>query len=246
MHTEKWLLSALFLAATMSAGNAAGENAIRGQIAPPSQSLLFASPLLSESEQADYRASIRAAKDGAERERIRAAHYELMKARAKERGYALPETRPAAVGEAGNAFGPRLIPEEERAAQRALLRGAVKQPSAEVAGPPQGKPAAGTPPGTREQAVASRQRPIEAISEVGARPTTPGVSAARPPESLLGGVVLSGIDALFGPQLMSEEERAVFRARLRRAKSDGERQAIHAERDEQMRLRAKEKGIALP
>jgi len=62
----------------------------------------------------------------------------------------------------------------------------------------------------------------------------------------LGSIALPGMDAIFGPELMSEAEKAAFRARLRSAKSDGERQAIRAERDEQMRLRAREKGVTLP
>lgn len=108
MHRKQWLLPVLCLAATASVGTAAEENVVRRQGAPQSQGVLFVTPLLSEIEQAAYRAAIRAAKDESEKERIRSAHYELMKARAKERGYALPENRPAAAGVAGNAFGPQF------------------------------------------------------------------------------------------------------------------------------------------
>lgn len=241
MHGRICLLPALFLAAITSTGNAAEEDTVRGQIAPQSQSILFASPLLSEPEQADYRARIRAAKDGPERERIRSAHYELMKARAKERGHALPETKPAAVGEAGNAFGPKLMTEEERAAQRAALRGAGKAPIGAAARPTDGNPPvkAGLPSVPTQAAVLGK--PDGAVNAV-----IPNTPPAKPAESFLGSMALPGIDAIFGPQLMSEEEKAAFRARLRIAKSDGERQAIRAERDEQMRLRAKAKGVTLP
>ncbi|MFA6443707.1 MAG: hypothetical protein WCV99_15320 [Sterolibacterium sp.] len=62
----------------------------------------------------------------------------------------------------------------------------------------------------------------------------------------MGVVALPGIDRLFGPQLMTEEEKAAFRARLRAAKSDADRQAIRAERDQLFQLRAKENGMASP
>lgn len=247
MHGRKCLLPALFLAAITSTGNAAEEDTVRGQIAPQSQNILFASPLLSEPEQADYRARIRAAKDGPERERIRAAHYELMKVRAKERGHALPEIKPAAVGEAGTAFGPKLMTEEERAAQRATLRGAGKAPIGAAARPTDGNPPVkASLPSVPTQAAVLGKPAGEVKTDGGVNAAIPNTPPAKPAESFLGSMALPGIDAIFGPQLMSEEEKAAFRARLRSAKSDGERQAIRAERDEQMRLRAKAKGVTLP
>lgn len=59
-------------------------------------------------------------------------------------------------------------------------------------------------------------------------------------------VVMPGVEGLFGPELMGEDERAAYRARLRGAKSDGERQTIRAERDREMRARAKALGVKLP
>lgn len=247
MHRKRWLLPALCLAATASAGTAAEENVVRRQSAPQSQGVLFATPLLSETEQADYRASIRTAKDESEKERIRSAHYELMKARAKERGYALPENRPAAAGEAGNAFGPQLITEEERAAQRARLRSTKTEPSGDAIRPARREPAMEMAlPVRPEQAVESRRRADEVKLDAGAKAVTPSPPLATPAAPAMGAVVFPGIDSIFGPQLMTEEEKSAFRAKLRSAKSDGERQAIRAERDQQMRLRAKEKGMTLP
>lgn len=247
MDREKWLLPVLFLAAATSTGSAAEERAVGGQMAPQSQSILFATPLLSESEQADYRASIRAAKDAAERERIRAAHYELMKARAKERGHALPENRPAAVGEAGGAFGPSLNNEAERAARRASARSPGSAPADDAIRPTRVETAPATAlPGPPEKAAVSGQRAGAAKPDNSVKVVTPSSSSATPAEPTMGAVVLPGIDTLFGPQLASEEERAAFRARLRAAKSDGERQAIRAERDQLLRLRAKEQGVTLP
>lgn len=249
MHRNKWLLPALWLAVTASAGTAAEQEEVRRQSAPQSQGVLFATPLLSETEQADYRARIRTATDESDRERIRTAHYELMKARAKERGYALPENRPAAAGEAGNSFGPQLITEEERAAQRARMRSAGSAPSGEAIRPARRETAVEMAlPVRQEQAIESSRRAGEVKLDAGADAVTvtPGSPSATPAAPAMGAVVLHGIDTIFGPQLMTEEEKAAFRAKLRRAKSAEERQAIRAERDQQMRLRAKEKGVALP
>ena len=240
MHRKQWLLPVLCLAATASVGAAAEENVVRRQSAPQSQGVLFVTPLLSETEQAAYRTSIRAAKDESEKERIRSAHYELMKARAKERGYALPENRPAAAGVAGNAFGPQLTTEEERAAQRARMRSAGSEPSGEATRPARRAPAV-------EMALPIRQeQAVEVKSDDGAKALTPSRPSATPAAPAMGAVVLPGIDTIFGPQLMTEEEKAAYRARLRRAKSDEERQAIRAERDQQLQLRAKEKSMAPP
>jgi len=242
------LLPALLLAATASAGIVADENGLRKQVESQSQGVLFATPLLSEAEQASYRAKIRAAPDASERERIRAAHYELMKARAKERGHALPDSRPAAVGEAGNAFGPELAAEPQRAAQRALLRSAGQRPPDETIMPVSREPAVDTKTSTDlpEQAAVSGKRVGEVTIDRGRTVMTPDSPSAKAAEPVLGSIALPGIDAIFGPELMSEAERATFRARLRSAKSDRERQAIRTQRDEQMRLRAKEKGVTLP
>lgn len=248
MLRKKKLLLALFVTTTMSAGSFAEENPLRRPAEQQSRAELFATPLLSETEQADYRARIRSASDAAERERIRAAHYELMKARAKERGRALPDRRPAAVGEAGNTFGPELTTEEERAAQRARSRNAGKRaPEATIRAsgdkPPLGEKSAAD---LTERAVASSNPVGEATPERG--PTVrkmPDAPAAKATEPGFGSFSLPGMDAVFGPDLMSEAERAAFRARLRSARSDQERQAIRTERDDQMRQRAKEKGVTL-
>lgn len=51
---------------------------------------------------------------------------------------------------------------------------------------------------------------------------------------------------IYGSQLMTREERAAFRARMRAAKTQEERDKIRAEHHEQMKSRAKEKGVTLP
>ena len=247
MHLKKWLLLALVLAATASGASIAEEHPARKQVAAEGQTVLFATPLLSEAEQADYRARIRAASDAVERERIRAAHYELMKARARERGRTLPDSRPAAVGEAGNAFGPQLTAEEQRAAQRARTRSAGERLPDAAIPPVRGEPAVAKKASTDlpERAVVST-KPAGEATPVQPALTNPDAPAAKAAEPVFGNIGLQGMDAICGPELMSEAEKAAFRARLRSARSDGERQAIRTERDEQLRLRAREKGVTLP
>jgi hypothetical protein len=184
------------------------------------QGAFFGPQLLSEEEQAAYRARIRKAKTSEEAEGVREEHYELMKARAKEKGVALPEKRPPVGGGMGNVFGPQLMTEEERAAYRARVRSAK----------------------TKE---ASDKIRTEQHEELEARAKEKGIippETPAPKEGASGGVMA----AIFGPQLMTEDEQATYRARLRRAKSQEEREMIRAERNRQMQTRAKEKGVVLP
>ncbi len=51
---------------------------------------------------------------------------------------------------------------------------------------------------------------------------------------------------IYGSQLMTAQERAEHRDRMRNAKSDAERQQIRNEHHERMRIRAKERGVTLP
>jgi len=53
-------------------------------------------------------------------------------------------------------------------------------------------------------------------------------------------------DQVYGSQLMTDEERAEYRARLRSAKTREERDQIRKEHHERMKERAKERGITLP
>ena len=231
----------------MATAGVAAEEATDPSIRPQSQGVLFTKPLLSETEQAEYRARVRAAKDEEGRERIRAEHYELMKARAKERGYALSEQRPATTGVNGDNFGPQLIGEDQRAAQRAKLRGEKRE---QVWGPSGLAPDEATekmprPPRQQPESEMDRRAGVAIVDDAAkAHSASP---AARPQARLLAApLTLPGIESIFGPQLMTEEEKSAFRARLRRANSDDERQAIRAERDQQIGLRAREKGLTLP
>lgn len=53
-------------------------------------------------------------------------------------------------------------------------------------------------------------------------------------------------EPVYGSQLMSREERTAYRAKMRAAKTPEEREKIRAEHHEQMKARAKEKGVTLP
>ncbi len=53
-------------------------------------------------------------------------------------------------------------------------------------------------------------------------------------------------DAIYGSQLMSEQERNEYRARMRAAKTAEEREQIRNEHHERMQKRAEEQGLSLP
>lgn len=53
-------------------------------------------------------------------------------------------------------------------------------------------------------------------------------------------------EQIYGSQLMTRKERLEYRARMRAAKTAEERQRIRNEHHEQMKERAKAKGITLP
>ena len=51
---------------------------------------------------------------------------------------------------------------------------------------------------------------------------------------------------IYGSQLMTQEERSAYRAQMRNAKTAQEREQLRKEHHERMKVRAKEKGVALP
>jgi len=53
-------------------------------------------------------------------------------------------------------------------------------------------------------------------------------------------------EQVYGSQLMTREERVAYRAKMRAAKTQEEREKIRAEHHEQMKARAKERGVTLP
>ncbi|OHE07785.1 MAG: hypothetical protein A2513_03960 [Sulfurimonas sp. RIFOXYD12_FULL_33_39] len=53
-------------------------------------------------------------------------------------------------------------------------------------------------------------------------------------------------ESVYGSQLMTQKERTEYRSKMRDAKSAEEREKIRAEHHEQMKVRAKEKGVTIP
>ncbi|GAO34984.1 hypothetical protein SCT_0364 [Sulfuricella sp. T08] len=53
-------------------------------------------------------------------------------------------------------------------------------------------------------------------------------------------------EQVYGSQLMTQEERMAYRTKMRAAKTQEERERIRAEHHEQMKVRAKERGVTLP
>jgi Flp pilus assembly protein TadD len=51
---------------------------------------------------------------------------------------------------------------------------------------------------------------------------------------------------VYGSQLMTQQERNEHRNKMRAAKTEQERERIRAEHHEQMKVRAKERGVTLP
>jgi hypothetical protein len=64
------------------------------------------------------------------------------------------------------------------------------------------------------------------------------------------GLMTSGAIAadepIYGSQMMTNQERIEHRTKLRAAKTVEEREQVRLEHHEQMKLRAKERGVALP
>ena len=53
-------------------------------------------------------------------------------------------------------------------------------------------------------------------------------------------------ERIYGSQLMTQKERNAYRAKMRAAKTAEERERIRNEHHEQMKMRAKERGVTLP
>ncbi|MGE5028260.1 MAG: hypothetical protein ACM3JK_07280 [Betaproteobacteria bacterium] len=92
---------AVMSSAAMSQDQAQQQDQVRQQ----DQQRIYGSQLMTPEERNAYRAKMRSAKTQEEREKIRAEHHEQMKARAKERGIALPDEPPMKGGGMGRGGG---------------------------------------------------------------------------------------------------------------------------------------------
>lgn len=72
------------------------------------------------------------------------------------------------------------------------------------------------------------------------------LSGAAQAESAAGQGVGREDDQVYGVQLMTQQERLVYRNRMREAKTEAEREQIRAQHHEQMRERARKRGVVLP
>jgi hypothetical protein len=83
-------------------------------------------------------------------------------------------------------------------------------------------------------------------SAFGDPPATPKPPAPSTAEAPADQVAAKPQPRVYGWQLMTEQERADFRAKMRSLKTPEERQAFRRQHHEQMKARAKERGVTLP
>ena len=75
---------------------------------------------------------------------------------------------------------------------------------------------------------------------------SPGVALSADKMTLPEPTQIQDLEQIYGSQLMTQQERDEFRARMRAAKSTEEQEQIRAEHHERMKERAKAQGIMLP
>ncbi len=73
-----------------------------------------------------------------------------------------------------------------------------------------------------------------------------GAVGASEQEQTRQGTEMQEQEQIYGSQLMTEQERAEYRAAMRAAKTAEEREKIRKEHHERMEARAKERGMTLP
>jgi len=89
------MMSALTGILVLTTGFALADDQELSQQQGQAHERIYGSQLMTEQERLEHRSKMRAAKTAEEREQIRKEHHEQMKARAKERGVALPDGPPA-------------------------------------------------------------------------------------------------------------------------------------------------------
>jgi hypothetical protein len=80
----------------------------------------------------------------------------------------------------------------------------------------------------------------------GALSLSTGFALAADQERAQQTVQLREQEQIYGSELMTKQERAEYRAKLRAAKTEGEREQIRKEHHERMKERAKAQGVTLP
>jgi hypothetical protein len=107
MQRELWIVAAVAGVLFISVGfaTAADQERTQQHVQAQTQEQIYGSQLMTEPERAEYQAKLRAAKTAEEKEQIRKEHHERMKARAEERGVAIPAEPPMTGGGMGPGPG---------------------------------------------------------------------------------------------------------------------------------------------
>lgn len=89
-----------------------------------------------------------------------------------------------------------------------------------------------------------RQLAISALA--GALSLQAGLALAQDDKRAQDRLQTQSQDQIYGSQLMTQQERAEYQARMRSANTDAERERIRQEHHERMKERAKARGVTLP
>ncbi len=221
MNKQKHLMlaSALTSALLLSAPGAfaAGQPPAQEETQNQQQEQIYGSQLMTQQERTEHRARMRAASTAAEREQIRKEHHEQMQKRASERGVTLPAEPPARGGGMGPGGGGMGPGGGGRMGQ--------------------GSGAMGPGGGGRMGQGSGAMGP-------GGGGMGPGGMHGQPPAQQ--DAQTQQQEQIYGSQLMTQQERTEYRARMRGASTAAEREQIRKEHHEQMQKRATERGMTLP
>ncbi|QDZ30642.1 hypothetical protein FAY22_15850 [Noviherbaspirillum sp. UKPF54] len=89
---------------------------------------------------------------------------------------------------------------------------------------------------------------VAALAPLIASGQTTGAANASPSASAnsAGQQAKRRADTIYGSQLMTADERAAYREKMRAAKTSAERERLRTEHHKEMQARAKERGVTLP
>ena len=109
MKRRIFVLFALLMVLSLSAGSVLAADQAGVQESVQKQEQIFGSQFMTQQEQEEYLAKMRTAKTAEEREQFRKEHHERMKERAAKQGVTLTEDPPAkgrGMGPCGGQMGP--------------------------------------------------------------------------------------------------------------------------------------------
>ena len=100
------LLCSILLASSFAL--AATKTLEQERVQAQEQEHIYGSQMMTEQERNEYRARMQSAKTNEEREEIRMEHHEMMKKRADEQGFSIPDSPPPRRGGMGGGMGPGM------------------------------------------------------------------------------------------------------------------------------------------